>query len=76
MPYVTFNRYLSEHGHAIHNISVIADKLPKDPDVLRELAARCRATELSAARAGKEYEVRRFSNLARQFEALLIQKST
>jgi hypothetical protein len=62
-----FNCYLSEHGQAIHDLSAIGDKLPRDADVLRELAARCRAAKLHAASSGR---VRRLSQLAQQLDEL------
>jgi hypothetical protein len=70
MPYEIFSRYLSEHGQPIHNISLLTDKLPNDPNILRALFTRCRAAELRAARSGKQFEVRRLSQLARQLDVL------
>jgi hypothetical protein len=67
-----FNRYLSEHGQAISDISAIADKLPGDPNTLREPAVRCRAAELHAASSGK---VLRLRQLAQQLDELALRTS-
>ena len=67
MPHEIFSRYLSERGQVIHDISAIADKLPNDPNTLRELAMHCRAAELHAASSGK---VRRLNQLAQQLDEL------
>ena len=65
-----FAKYLSTDGQAINDISVIADKLPKNLNDIRSLIAWCGAAELAAAFESKHSEVKRFNDLAMQLEHL------